>query len=57
MSVKKYLVYEGAAVEAGDLTAPYIRHLEVRMQQQIEAECQVFAGIINANVEVEFFLT
>lgn len=48
-----YLVDERAAVEAGDLTPPDVRHLEVRVEQQVEAERQVFARVVHSNVEVQ----
>lgn len=50
------LVHEHAAVQTGDLALAHIRHLQVRVQQQIERERQVLARIVDADMEVELFL-
>ena len=43
-------------MKAGDLTAAHVRHLEVRVQQQIEAEGVILARIVDADVEVQLLL-
>lgn len=57
MNKQGYLVNERAAVESCDLTPPDVGHLEVRVEQQVEAECQVFAGIVHSDVKMQFFLS
>lgn len=48
-----HLINECASVQPVDLATPYIGHFQVCMQQQIERECDIFAGIKDANVKVE----
>jgi len=43
-------------VQSCDLASPDVRHLEVGVQQQIEAERVFSAGIVNADVEVQLLL-
>ena len=50
------LVDERAAVEARDLAAPYVGHLQVRVQEEVERERDVLAGVVDANVEVQLLL-
>lgn len=52
----RYLVYEHAAVHAGDLAAAHVGHLEVGVQQQLAAERQLLGGIVNTYVEVQLLL-
>lgn len=48
------LVDEVAALETCDLTPPDIGHLQVCVQQHIESEAQLLAGVVDTDVEVEF---
>lgn len=43
-------------MQSGDLTLAHVRYLEVCVQQQIERERQVFAGVVDADMEVQFLL-
>jgi hypothetical protein len=52
-----HLIDECAAVQAGDLATSHVRHLEVRVQQQVEAECEFLAGVVHPYVEVQLFLS
>jgi hypothetical protein len=52
-----HLVDECAAMQASDLAAPYIRHLEVCVQQQVEAECKLLTGVVHPNVEMQLLLS
>lgn len=51
-----YLVDKGATVKSGYLAPSNIRYFEVRVQQKIEAESVVLAGIVNTDVEMELLL-
>lgn len=44
-------------MQASNLATPHIRHLEVRVQQQVEAECQLLARVVHPYVEVQLFLS
>lgn len=50
------LVDKRASMKTGDLASSDIRHLEVRVQQQIEAERVILARIVDADVKVQFLL-
>lgn len=43
-------------MQAGDLTPAHVRHLQVRVQQQVEREGNVLARVVHADVEVELLL-
>lgn len=47
------LVNESAAVEAGDLTPSHIRHFKIGVEEQVEAESQIFARIVGCYVEMQ----
>lgn len=47
-----YLVDECASVQAGYLAPSNIWHFQIGVQQQIEWERQIFAGIIDADMEM-----
>lgn len=51
------LIDERAPVEPSDLTPSHIGNLKVRMEEQIEAKGEVFARIVDAYIEMEFFLS
>lgn len=48
-----YLVYEHAAVHAGDLATSHVRNLEVGMQQQLATEGELLARVVHSDVEVK----
>lgn len=48
----QYLINKRASMKSGDLTLADIGNLKVCVQQQIEGERQVFAGIVDADMEV-----
>lgn len=50
------LIDEGAALETGDLAAPHVRTFKIGVQQQVAREGDVFAGIVDADVEVQLLL-
>jgi len=52
-----HLINKRTTMQACDLATSNVRNFQVRMQQQIEWECKFFAGIVDANVEVELFLS
>lgn len=43
-------------MQAGNLTPSDVRDLQVCVQQQVERERQVLAGVVHPNVEVKFLL-
>lgn len=43
-------------MQAGDLTPAHVRHLQVRVQQQVERERNVLARVVHADVEVKLLL-
>lgn len=47
------LIDKGTPVQARDLTPANVRHLQVRVQQQVERERNVLAGVVHADVKVE----
>lgn len=51
------LVDERAPVQPRYLATAHIRHLQVCVQEQVERERNVLAGIIHANVEVQLLLS
>lgn len=51
-----HLIDKGTPVQAGDLTPAHVRHLQVRVQQQVEREGDVLARVVHADVEVELLL-
>lgn len=52
-----YLVNKSTAMESSDLTPSYVWYLEVCVQQQVETERQILAGVVHSDVEMQLFLT
>lgn len=44
-------------MQASDLATSHVRHLEIRVQQQVEAECQLLAWVVHPYVEVQLLLS
>jgi hypothetical protein len=55
--LEHHLINECASMQASDLATSHIRHLEIRVQQQVEAECQLLAWVVHPYVEVQLFLS
>lgn len=55
-ALASHLIYERATVKSADLASPHVWHLQICVQQQVERKRNVFAGIINADVEVQLLL-
>jgi hypothetical protein len=51
------LVDESAAVQSGYLASAHVWHFEVSVQQEIKTKSQIFARIVNSNVEVQLLFT
>jgi hypothetical protein len=51
------LVNKSAAVQSGDLASAHVWHFEVCVQQKIKTKSQIFARIVNSNVEVQLLFT
>ena len=51
-----YLIDESATLEAGYLTPADVWTFEVSVQEQVEGEGDIFARIVDADVEMQFFL-
>jgi hypothetical protein len=52
-----HLINECASMQASDLATSHIRHLEICVQQQVEAECELLAWVVHTYVEVQLFLS
>lgn len=44
-------------MQASDLTTSHIGNFEICVQQQVEAKRQIFAGVVDTNIEMQFFLS
>lgn len=44
-------------MQSGDLASAHIWHFEVSVQQKIKTKSQIFARIVNSNVEMQLLFT
>lgn len=52
-----HLIDKRTAVQSRDLTFTNVRNFQVRVEKQVEWECQLLGWIVNADVKVKLLLS